>query len=72
MKGDLTLLEEAVEYALSVAATVETWAAGVGNGIVLFNTERVIELEELVRNGLHCGPEAMAVHAVTVWTSGNP
>ncbi len=71
MKRDLALFKEAVEDALSVAAAVKTWATRVGDGVVLLNTKRVIELEELVGDGLHRWPKTMAVHSIAVRTSGN-
>lgn len=67
----MAVSEEAPKDALGVAPAVTAGAARVGNGIEDVDTERVVEFEELVRDSLHGGPEAVTVWSVAAGSAGD-
>ncbi len=55
----------------NLPSAVEAGTAGVDLEVVGVDAEGVVELEELVRDGFHGGPETVAVGAVAVGAGGD-
>ncbi len=71
MDGDLAVLEKTIPHANTIAAPVEAWSTGIGDGLLNFYPERKVGFDVFVWHIGETRPEGMTIGAVPHGTPGN-